>query len=424
MVAIDDARRLIAEHTRPLDSETIDALQAESRVLAEDVYADGPLPDLPKAAVDGYAVRASDGVQPRRVLAEITAGAQLGLRVEPGTAVRIMTGAPVPDGADAVIMVEQTEERAGLLQIQDAVRAGNSIHTVGQDLMDGQLVLRRGTLLGAPEVGLLATVGRTQIQAYRRPTVAVLATGDEVYEPGAPAIPGGVRDSNRYALMAAAREAGCATISLGIAPDDERLLRETVLSGLERADVLLTSGGVSMGTRDLIKPLLAELGAVHFGRVAFKPGKPTTFATIDRSRWTTHAASERTGQTQAQAQAAPLLVFGLPGYPVSSLVSFEVFVRPALRRLQGDAHPERPSITVVLAEPITASPDRPEYQRASVGWENGVLVAHSTGSQGSSRLLSLHGANALLLIPASGRVHQAGEQVPAILTGPLRSGGA
>ncbi len=262
-------------------------------------------------------------------------------------------------------------------------------------MVPGELVLARGTPLGAAEIGLLATVGRVRIQAYRRPLVAVLATGDEVHEPDAPLSAGGIRDSNRYTLLAAAREAGCATISLGIARDDAALQRAAILAGLERADVLLTSGGVSMGTRDLIKPLLAELGTVHFGRIAFKPGKPTTFATV-RDK----------------------LVFGLPGYPVSSLVSFEVFVRPALRRMQGDTRPDRPRISVVLRDPIQSSDDRPEYQRAIVAWEDGRLVARSTGAQGSSRLLSLRGANALLLVPASGKTHAPGEEMEALLTGP------
>ncbi|MDZ4719821.1 MAG: molybdopterin molybdotransferase MoeA, partial [Roseiflexaceae bacterium] len=209
-------------------------------------------------------------------------------------------------------------------------------------------------------------------------------------------IAGGVRDSNSYALLAAARDAGCETIALGIARDDAATQEAAILNGLEQADVLLTSGGVSMGTRDLIKPLLAKLGTVHFGRIAFKPGKPTTFATIGKK-----------------------LAFGLPGYPVSSLVSFEVFVRPALRRLQGDPHPDRPRVSVTLLDPIHSSPDRPEYQRAIVSWMNGRLVARSTGGQGSSRLLSLRAANALVHVPASGSIFQPGETLEALLVGPL-----
>ena len=398
MVPIDEARRIITTHAVPLGAEECDSLSAEGRVLAGDVYADAPLPDVPKSAVDGYALLASDGMAARRVLAEITAGADAltGAAVSPGAAVRIMTGAPMPPGADAVIMVEQAEERDGMMQIAQPVRAGDSIHTVGQDIAAGALVLARGTVLRAADIGLLATIGRVRVPVFRRPVVAVLATGDEVYEPGLPIPPGGIRDSNRYALMAAAREAGCETISLGIARDDVQVQRDAIRDGLARADVLLTSGGVSMGTRDLVKPLLAELGTVHFGRIAFKPGKPTTFATIGEK-----------------------LLFGLPGFPVSSLVSFEVFVRPALRRLQGDVHPERAQVRVALASQIVAAPDRPEYQRAIVSWEGGRLVARSTGAQGSSRLLSLRGANALLLVPGDGQTYAPGAELDALLTGPI-----
>lgn len=399
MVPVEEAQRIIAGQIAPLGDELIDSLGAEGRVLAEDVLADAPLPDVPKAAVDGYALRAADGLEPRQVLAEITAGAPHNAPLPPGAAARIMTGAPLPPGADAVIMVEQTDEQAGVLRTRQPVAPGDSIHPVGLDIAAGQLVLARGSVLGPAEVGLLATLGRVRVRAFRRPVVAVLATGDEVYEPSAELPPGGIRDSNRYALLAAAREAGCATLSLGIARDQAETQRAAMLAGLEQADVLLTSGGVSMGTRDLIKPLLAELGTVHFGRIAFKPGKPTTFATV-RGK----------------------LAFGLPGFPVSSLVSFEVFVRPALRRLQGDAHPERPLVRVALADPIVAPADRPEYQRAVVSWRDGRLVASSTGGQGSSRLISLRGANALLLVPGDGRAYQPDDELQAMLTGPIHNG--
>jgi molybdopterin molybdotransferase len=312
-------------------------------------------------------------------------------------AARIMTGAPMPAGADAMIPVELTVERDGMLTIQRDLAPGDYVHTVGQDLALGQLVLERGTPLGSAEIGLLATIGMTRVPVFRRPRVAVLATGDEVSEPHTTPPPGGVRDSNRYALLAAAREAGCEAFSLGIARDDYATQRDAILRGIDLADVVLTSGGVSMGTRDLIKPILAELGTVHFGRVSFKPGKPTTFATIGDK-----------------------LVFGLPGYPVSSLVSFEVFVRPALRALQGDARPERPRVQVALETPIKPSPDRPEYQRITVRFHNGRLWAASTGAQSSSRLLSLRDANGLLLVPAGTAVYPAGSELEALLIGPVR----
>ncbi|MFN3373671.1 MAG: gephyrin-like molybdotransferase Glp, partial [Chloroflexus sp.] len=311
MVSIADATAMIMAHAQPLGSEEIDALTALGRVLATDIAAPEDIPDVPKAAMDGYALRAGDGLAPRRVVGELTAGGDTTVTLGLGEATRIMTGAPMPPGADAMIPVELTEERDGMLYIKRELKPGDYVHVVGQDVARGQIALTTGTTLGAAEIGLLATLGITRITAYRQPRVAVLATGDEVVEPGETRPGGAVRDSNRYALMAAVREAGCEPISLGIARDDIAVQRQAMLRGLEQADVLITSGGVSMGTRDLIKPLLAELGTVHFGRIAFKPGKPTTFATVNGK-----------------------LVFGLPGFPVSSLVSFEVFVRPALRALQ------------------------------------------------------------------------------------------
>lgn len=396
MVSIAEATATIMAHAHPLASEEIEAFSALGRVLADDITSPEDIPDVPKSAMDGYALRAADGLAPRRVVGELTAGGAAAVMLAPGEATRIMTGAPLPPGADAMIPVELTTERDGMLYIQRELQPGDYVHVVGQDVRRGQTVLTTGTTIGAAEIGILATLGITRIPVYRQPRVAILATGDEVVEPDSPRPAGAVRDSNRYALMAAVREAGGIPISLGIARDDRDVQRQAILHGLDQADVLITSGGVSMGTRDLIKPLLAELGTVHFGRIAFKPGKPTTFATIGGK-----------------------LVFGLPGYPVSSLVSFEVFVRPALRALQGDASPFRPQIEVTLAEPIRPSPDRPEYQRIIVRYQEGRFTAVTTGSQSSSRLLSLRGANGLLLVPAGDTVYPAGSTLPALLTGPL-----
>lgn len=396
MVSIAEATATIMAQARPLASEEIEAFSALGRVLAGAITSPEDIPDVPKSAMDGYALRAADGLAPRRVVGELTAGGAAAVILAPGEATRIMTGAPLPPGADAMIPVELTTERDGMLYIQRELQPGDYVHVVGQDVRRGQTVLTAGTTISAAEIGILATLGITRIPVYRQPRVAILATGDEVVEPGSPRPAGAVRDSNRYALMAAVREAGGIPISLGIARDDRDVQRQAILHGLDQADILITSGGVSMGTRDLIKPLLAELGTVHFGRIAFKPGKPTTFATIGGK-----------------------LVFGLPGYPVSSLVSFEVFVRPALRVLQGDASPFRPQIEVTLAEPIRPSPDRPEYQRIIVRYQEGRFTAVTTGSQSSSRLLSLRGANGLLLVPAGDTVYPAGSTLPALLTGPL-----
>jgi molybdopterin molybdotransferase len=254
-------------------------------------------------------------------------------------------------------------------------------------------VLSKGTRIGPAEVGLLATVGCHQVPVQRRPRVAVLATGDELVEPDQTPPPGAVRDSNRYALIAAAQEAGGEVVWHAHARDDESELEQAMRDGLATADVLMTSGGVSMGTRDLIKPILERLASIHFGRVSFKPGKPLTFATTSEGK----------------------LAFGLPGFPVSSLVTFEVFVRPALLKLAGAANVLRPRVSAVLGHEVRPDSVRLEYQRARLSWENDRFVARTTGLQSSSRLMSIVGANALLEIQPGDQPLAAGTIVPALL---------
>jgi molybdenum cofactor synthesis domain-containing protein len=395
MVSVDEARRVILEHARPLPAEAVPLAQAHGRVLAEDLRADADLPGLPRSSVDGYAVIAADEAPTRAVLGEVTAGRLAHAQVRPGTAVRIMTGGTLPDGADAVVMVEDVEEVADRATLHKRPRPGENVHPPGMDLRRGQTVLAAGEPIGPAEVGLLATVGQTRVRVYRRPRVAVLATGDELVEPEETPGPGLVRDSNRYALMAAAQAAGAEVVWHAHARDEEKALAEAVGEALGRADVLLTSGGVSMGTRDLIKPLLERVATVRFGRVSFKPGKPLTFATT--------------------GEGGRKLVFGLPGFPVSSLVTFEVFVRPALLTLGGRREVERPRVVVELGHEVRPDPVRPEYQRAAVRWEGERYVARTTGLQASSRLLSIVGANALLeLAPGAGPL-EAGARVPALL---------
>ncbi len=396
MVSVEEALAAILSRTPVLGAEEVELSQCLGRVLAETVVASDDLPPFDAAAVDGYAVQSADRMQPRRVIAEVTAGQVEQLAVDRGTAMRIMTGAPLPEGADAVVMVEQTRESDGIVTVDALPRPGENIYRRGQDVFVGQEVLAPGTVLGAPEIGLLATVGRTRVRVYRRPVVAVLSTGDELIEPDESLRPGAIRDSNRYALLASVREAGGEPLSLGQVRDDEAEQEALIREGLRRADVVLTSGGVSVGSRDLIKPILQRIGTIHFGRVSFKPGKPTTFATVDGR-----------------------LVFGLPGFPVSSLVSFEVFVRPALRKMQGYRQPGRPVIRVEVEHEIRPSADRPEYQRAVVRWHEGRLVATTTGAQRSSRLLSLAGANALLRIAPGTEPIPAGGQVDALLIGEI-----
>jgi molybdopterin molybdotransferase len=393
MVSVDEARQAILDRARPLDSETVELTAARARILAEDIRADEDLPGLPRSSVDGYAVIADDASQRLEVLEEVTAGRLARQQVRPGTAVHIMTGGTLPPGADSVVMVEEVDESNGTAILQRRPRKGENVHPPGMDLLRGQEVLSAGTRLGAAEVGLLATVGRFDVPVFKRPRVAVLATGDELVEPHETPPPGSVRDSNRYALIAAAQEAGADITWHGHARDDEQELERAIRQGLEGADVLLTSGGVSMGTRDLIKPILERMANIHFGRVSFKPGKPLTFATTGEGK----------------------LAFGLPGFPVSSLVTFEIFVRPALLMLGGAATVQRPRVDVALEHDIRTDAQRPEYQRGTVRWQNGRFIARTTGLQTSSRLMSIVGANALLELPASGETLPAGTMVQALL---------
>ncbi len=396
MVAVEAAFRTILDHATVLPAEEVDSLTAEGRTLAEDVVSTAAVPPSPRSAVDGYALRSNDSGDRELILHELAAGPQEAVEVLAGQAVRIMTGAMIPVGADAVVMVEETQERNGAVEIRAHPARGGNVHRVGQDIAEGERVLERGSVLRPPEIGILATVGKARVRVHRQPRVAVLATGDELVEPWEEPAAGCSHDSNRYAVLAAVREAGGVPSWAGLARDSEAALGEAFERGLAGADVVITSGGVSMGTRDLIKPLLESRGAVHFGRVNFKPGKPLTFATVDGR-----------------------LVFGLPGYPVSSLVTFEVFVRPALLAMQGRRHTARARVEVELLHDLHPDPVRPEFQRAVVRWQSGRLVAATTGGQGSSRLLSMVGANALLEIRPADHPVPAGQRVPALLTGEI-----
>lgn len=399
-ITVDEALRRVLAATPILAPVRTPLPAAGGAVLAETIIAPENLPPFPAATMDGYAVIAADGAGWRTLVGEQLAGYVADLTVRPGTVARITTGSPLPPGADAVVMVEHTAEQNGRVEIQQAtISTGENIRPIGVDLAQGQEVLASGMVLGPAAIGLLASLGFAEPLVYPQPRVALLSTGDELVEPWEQPQPGQIRDANRYALTTALSELGITPISSAIAPDEPDATRRTIQDALDHADVLLTSGGVSMGQRDLVKQVLHELATVHFERLFMKPGKPLHFATTAEQK----------------------LIFGLPGNPVSALVGFEIFVRPALRKLAGQRQPTRPHVLVTLTHQIRSG-DRPEFQRAVVHQDAaGRLQATTTGAQASSRLASLLGANALLFLPARTNPFVAGEQVLALLTGPLLS---
>lgn len=391
-----EATAIIRAHLRTLPAERAPLTDLAGRVLREDVTSEEDQPPFPAATMDGYAVVADDGAAVRRIIGDQLAGTVEAFHVERGTAAYITTGAPLPPGADAVVPVEKTARAGDGVRIAEAPRAGQNVRPVGSDLRRGDRVLAAGTALTPAAIGLLASLGRTDARVTRRPRVSILATGDELVEPGQPLGPGQIRDSNRFALLAALAPLGVAVQYAGIAPDTDAAQRAFLTARIADSDVVITSGGVSMGRKDLIKGLLAELATVHFRQLRMRPGKPFTFAT-----------------------AGATLLFGLPGNPVSGLVGFEVFVRPALLALQGHAAADRPRARVRLAHAVTPV-DRIDYMRVTLQRAaDGTLVAASTGAQQSSRLASFIGAQALAIIPPRATPYAAGEPVEAILLEPV-----
>lgn len=393
MIHPEEARSRVLEMARPLPVETVHLTDAGDRILASDLVADVDLPPFRASTMDGYAVVHDDADPERRVIGSGFAGEYHDLQITPGTVTKIMTGAPVPEGATAVVMVENTEDFGGSVRInQSVVSAGENIRPVGSDMRAGDLLVPAGARLGPAEIGLLASLGHASVQVGSRPRVAVMSTGDELVEPAETPGPGQIRDSNRFSLSLAVRRAGGDLVLSRHVPDNEGSMRDAFEEALRVADVIVTSGGVSMGDRDLVKALLGEFADVHFRRVFMKPGKPLNFAT-----------------------AGSTLLFGLSGNPVSSLVAFEYFVRPALLRLQSGTAVDQNIVTVVT-DSETQPSDRIEFQRALV-WvgADGRLSARHTGSQSSARLASFLGANALLIVPPGDQTIPPGTSLQALL---------
>lgn len=407
LVSVEKALTIILHQVAPLSAIHMPLAGAPGLVLAEDVRAPAAQPPFAAAIVDGFALRAADSNRPRKLIGEQMAGYVAELAVEPGTAVRITTGAPVPPGADAVVMVERADEGDGWVTPHpgQGLRSGLGIRPVGSDVQAGQQVLAAGQALGPAELGMLASLGMDHVLVHRRPVVGVFSTGDELVEPGRPLGPAQIYDSNRATLLAVAAQAGGLPLDLGVVRDRPGELERALAAALARADVLVTSGGVSMGELDLLKPLLARAGQVHFGRVRMKPGKPLTFATLP--------VRQDNGEIDATQPARP--VFALPGNPVSSLVTFQLFVRPAIRRLLGYSAVGLPRVMAVLGHELRLDPERPEFHRVTLRREGNSFVAVSTGSQASSRLLSATGADGLLVLEQAEGILPPGAERPVLL---------
>ncbi|XP_077096154.1 gephyrin a isoform X14 [Siphateles boraxobius] len=391
LTSMDKAFITVLEMTPVLGTEIINYRDGMGRVLAQDVYAKDNLPPFPASVKDGYAVRAADGPGDRFIIGESQAGEQPTLTVMPGQVMRVTTGAPIPCGADAVVQVEDTEllreseDGTEELEVRILVQArpGQDIRPIGHDIKRGECVLAKGTHMGPSEIGLLATVGVTEVEVQKFPVVAVMSTGNELLNPEDDLHPGKIRDSNRSTLLATIQEHGYPTINLGIVGDNPDDLLNALNEGISRADVIITSGGVSMGEKDYLKQVLdIDLHAqIHFGRVFMKPGLPTTFATVD-------------------IDGTRKLIFALPGNPVSAVVTCNLFVIPALRKMQGILDPRPTIIKARLSCDVKLDP-RPEYHRCILTWHHQEPLpwAQSTGNQMSSRLMSMRSANGLLMLP-------------------------
>ena len=400
MITMDEAVRIVLDHTPTLDAVEMGFRDALGRVLAEGVKSDMNMPPFDKSAMDGYAVIGADVAAASRdrpavlkVVEEIPAGAVPAKRLGPGQAAKIMTGAPIPEGADTVVMVEDTVAGDGQVKILSPTRTGENVCLLGEDMRIDQVVLDAGTFLRPPEIGVLSSVGATRVAVYRQPEVAVIPTGEEIVEAEVVPKPGQIRNSNGPTMCAQVVAAGAKVRYLGIAADTLESLTDKVRSALERADIVLLSGGVSMGEYDLVKPVLNALGVqVHFERIRIKPGRPLTFGTVCKK-----------------------LVFGLPGNPLSATLGIELLVRPALRKMQNMKNLHRPVETAVLDEPFAQKPGRKQYVPALTVRREGRLRTRWVGHSGSADLLSLARANSLFIVEAEVSRLEAGAEATVMM---------
>ena len=404
MLSVEDALEQVLSAFHPLEPERVPILDTLGRVLAQDVSADMDIPPHANSAMDGYAVIAADaaGAGPQaprrlRVVENLAAGYVAQRPVVPGTAIRIMTGAPIPDGADAVVRFEQTQQQGEWVDLYFAPPVGDNIRYAGEDVRQGERILRQGTRIRPQEVGMLAALGCREVSVIRRPRVAILATGDELVDVGEPVGAGQIRDTNSFSNAAQVLQYGGVPIMLGIARDRVADLTRKIQSGLAQgADLLLTSGGVSVGDFDVVKEVLSAEGEIAFWRVRMKPGKPLAFGRIE-------------AEVNGVRRSVPLL--GMPGNPVSVMVSFELFARPAILTMLGVTDLHKPTVEAVLVDAIPSKDGRRHYVRAHVERQGDEYRASLTGEQGSGILNSMVKANGLAVIPEDWTHAPAGSRV-------------
>ncbi len=396
MIKLHEAFEIVLQHTSRLELERISLLHACGRVLAEEVASDINMPPFPRSSVDGYAVRTDDLQRlPARlqVLGAIAAGTYPEFKISSGQAAKIMTGAPVPEGADAVQMIERTQSTsANEVEILEAVSRGANISPLGSEAKRDQVVALAGSFISPAMIGLLAAVGRHEVAVYRAPSVGLIATGDELVEISEQPRAAQIRNSNSYALYAQIENAGAQPHALGIARDQKSQLRELIQCGLQY-DLLLLTGGVSMGDLDLVEDVFAEFGfEIFFNKVAVKPGKPVVFA--------------RSGKT---------MLFGLPGNPVSAATIFELLVRPAIRKMIGNSVYQNPIVTARLTQRFLNRSGRENYAPAWTWYENGAYHVRPLPYKGSGDVVSYAASNSYLICPIDRTELHAEEQAQAML---------
>lgn len=396
MTPVDQALSLIIEKASLMPEESISLIESTGRILSENIVADINIPAFDNSAMDGYAVRYEETSGASRenpstftITGEIQAGKEkMPPGPGPGEAVRIMTGAPVPEGADAVVPVEDTAEEENRLSVFKKLKLHENVRFAGEDISTGDTVLEPGRRISSADIGLLASLNRKKISVYRKPTVAIIATGDEIVEPGDEIRKGQIRNSNAYTLYSEAQKYAATPEYLGIARDSKAETRELFKKALSY-DVIITTGGVSMGKYDFVKEVMADLGVeILIEKIRMKPGKPVVFGIQGKT-----------------------LFFGLPGNPVSTMIAFLQFVRPALLKKSGSTHLEKPELLATLKETIKKKPGRRHYVRGFFSIESGRLLVTSTGPQGSGILRSMSDANCLIVVPEEVERLEEGQEV-------------